>query len=350
MCWIVGPVYDSLLLIFVPLLALALGWLLSSPSLQAPVTLFDTTGTLPFLLYMTLTQGHLLVTLVRTHGNAVLFRRHPWRFTLVPLLVYAAMFASDWVRTTAFVLATYWDVYHSALQTFGLARIYDARAGVSPEEGRTADLALNLAILLGPILGGVMLGEHLAALQGFGELRPAAIAGVLVDPGALARLPEAVMARRDALRLALGAATGAILAFYALHAVRRARAGRKIPWQKSALLASTAVASTAAWGFNSFGNAFLIGNISHAVQYFALVWTTEKENLAERTGAGQGAGGRAILLAAFLAVPNALGLLLFAFTARPVASLLTLCALMHFWYDGFIWSVRKGEHLRVGAA
>ena len=45
------------------------------------------------------------------------------------------------------IAATFWDVYHSAMQTFGLGRIYDARTGNNPNKGRRLDAAFNLLIL-----------------------------------------------------------------------------------------------------------------------------------------------------------------------------------------------------------
>jgi hypothetical protein len=55
------------------------------------------------------------------------------------------------------VLATFWDVYHSALQTFGFARIYDRKAGNDPMVGRRLDWHLNQLLYAGrraPSTGG----------------------------------------------------------------------------------------------------------------------------------------------------------------------------------------------------
>jgi hypothetical protein len=48
--------------------------------------------------------------------------------------------------------------------------------------------------------------------------------------------------------------------------------------------------------------AFLIVNVFQAVQYFALVWSTEKRNRANLTHAGASAMRRVMVFAGFLAV------------------------------------------------
>ncbi len=55
---------------------------------------------------------------------------------------------------------------------------------------------------------------------------------------------------------------------------------------------STGLVSIYTWGFNTWGEAFFIMNVFHAVQYFGIV---------------------------------------------------LVMSIMHFWYDGFIWSVQKKQ-------
>ena len=53
------------------------------------------------------------------------------------------MITSSWVMVSVSVLATFWDVYHSALQTFGFARIYDRKLGNDPTVGRRLDFLMQ---------------------------------------------------------------------------------------------------------------------------------------------------------------------------------------------------------------
>ena len=57
---------------------------------------------------------------------------------------------------------------------------------------------------------------------------------------------------------------------------KRMHDGYRYPLPKIALIASTLFCSIFAWGFRSFGDAFFVVNLYHAVQYFAFVWATEK--------------------------------------------------------------------------
>jgi hypothetical protein len=114
--------------------------------------------------------------------------------------------------------------------------------------------------------------------------------------------------------------------------------GYKIPPKKIALFASTTVMSVYAWGFNSFGMSFLIANIFHAVQYYALVWFKEQKSIKQVFGNKEDvlSKGRRFLL--YISIPLFLGFLLISLKSIYVRSILVVCALMHFWYDSFIWS------------
>jgi hypothetical protein len=137
---------------------------------------------------------------------------------------------------------------------------------------------------------------------------------------------------------------------YAVHVVKRRRAGERLSWQKYALFATTAVASIWAWYGNGFGQALLIVNVFHAVQYFAIVWWSERDNLGKLLGTASFPWARAIAAAALVIAGVAYGFWVAAagdfWATSPVlkAAVLALTntvALLHFWYDGFIWSVRK---------
>lgn len=110
---------------------------------------------------------------------------------------------------------------------------------------------------------------------------------------------------------------------------------------KVALYAITGLCSIFTWGFDSFGEAFFIMNLFHAVQYFALVWWTERANLtrllhARRQGAALaamvGAAGLYGVWAELCDPDNRLAL-----------GVVSVVSIMHFWYDGFIWSARRRE-------
>lgn len=85
----------------------------------------------------------------------------------MPPALLLLLFVSGPALTAAAALAVWWDVYHSALQTFGIGRIFDAKAGNDPEAGRALDLVLSLLLYAGPIACGSMLLYHASLLYSF---------------------------------------------------------------------------------------------------------------------------------------------------------------------------------------
>ena len=113
------------------------------------------------------TSAHLFLVFFRSHVNREIFKTHPYRFTIVPAALFLSMTLSGWMQVAVAVLGTFWDVYHSSLQTFGLGRIYDRLAGNDVREGRGLDIALNLLLYAGPIVAGVSLMEHVNDFHSF---------------------------------------------------------------------------------------------------------------------------------------------------------------------------------------
>jgi hypothetical protein len=84
-------------------------------------------------------------------------------------------------------------------------------------------------------------------------------------------------------------------------------------------------------------------NLFHAVQYLALVWAMEKKRIGQLFRVGERRPWAAGLL--FLA-----SVFLYGFGAQSLDPGLTglwaitiVVSLLHFWYDGFIWSVKKSQ-------
>lgn len=334
--YIAGPTFDWLIFIGSPLLALALGVTVSGSALSnRPFEWNGQTFTWAGLLLGIVIHGHLGAVFFRSHGNPRIFKRYPYRFLSIPVFLFAAMLASPLVLICVSVLATFWDVYHSALQTFGFARIYDAKAGNPPDAGRKLDWWLNQLLYCGPILAGATMLDH------FEDFREFEAVGVHF----FSRIPVVMEAEQASYAwLVVGAGT-LFLLYYLFAQWQLQRAGHRISREKVALLAGTGFVSIYTWGFNSWGEAFLIMNLFHAVQYFGIVWTTERGNMQRlfRVEGSAMAGPGA--LAVFLFV--SLGYGFFAEASPPnmewIWALTLVVSIMHFWYDGFVWSVSRNE-------
>ena len=234
-------------------IALALGMGLAFTVLsEAQVTFMGRENNLMAWFVGPFIMAHLVAVVYRSHLNSGVFRRFPLCFTLIPLALFLAMGFSTTALVVVSVAATFWDVYHSGMQTFGLGRIYDARAGNDPRLGRRLAATFNLLIYAGPIAAGATLKDHVGDFKEFQE----------IDAVFFTRIP----AQAEGAAGALTWAVVAFIAFYLWWYWRAARPGWQVSRQKVALYASTALCSIWAWGFNPYGEAFFIMNFFHALQ------------------------------------------------------------------------------------
>ena len=93
--FIVGSLYDGIFFIFSPLLALGLGILMKGSVLErSDVNLWGYKGSMANIFIGSFISAHLFIVFFRSHGNKMIFKLHPWRFTLVPVALFAACLAS----------------------------------------------------------------------------------------------------------------------------------------------------------------------------------------------------------------------------------------------------------------
>ena len=334
--YIAGRAFDWVFFLLPPLLSLALGALIAGTSFaDHRFWLAGKRATGATVLLGVIVNAHLVAVVARSHLNPGVFRAHLPRFVLVPLALFAAMMVSLWAVVIVAVLVVFWDVYHSALQTFGLARIYDRNAGNDPNVGRRLDFGLNLLLYAGPIVGGAAMLPHFVKLAIFED----------VDATFFTRIPAFMAGNQRYFTWAV-LAFGTIYAVIYVAAYGRLRArGHRISFHKVFLLATTGLCSIWVWGWNPWGQAFFIMNLFHAVQYLALVGWSESASLRRRLRLDGARLGKPLVIAALLTGALAYG----AWTElvrdddRVRWSVVQVVALMHFFYDGFIWSVRKQQ-------
>ncbi|MEC7523688.1 MAG: hypothetical protein VYE22_27645 [Myxococcota bacterium] len=337
--YIVSPVYDWALFLLPPVLALGLGVAISGTdfALREIVVADEPTTGAGFVIGVVI-HAHLVAVFFRSHGNPTILRRFPLRFLLVPPLVWTAIVVSPWLAILATVVATFWDVWHSGAQTFGFGRIYDRNAGFPVHEARRLDFWLNQLLYAGPILAGVTLMEHLIVLEDF-ETFEDALSNFLVV------VPVDVHLRQRWLTWSVVLGGTVFIAAYVLHYVRLWRRGLRPSWLKVWLYASTGLCSLYTWGFNSWGEAFFIMNLFHAVQYLALIWASEHGGWKRRLRLEGRRGATALLFVGFAAAVIGYGLFVETLSTGWVGlwALTLVVSLMHFWYDAFIWSVRAKQ-------
>lgn len=330
--YIVGPVYDWLLFLLPPVAALAIGILLyDSVVATHRFEFWDQTFTPAGLFIGMFIHAHLVLVFFRSHGNKDIFRAHPWRFTAVPLLLFGLMNASLWILVSVSVLATFWDVYHSGLQTFGFARIYDRKAGNDALVGRRLDWWLNQLLYAGPIVAGATMIDHFGDFQEFEQVGSAFFVSI----------PAFMEGNQRYFTWAVVIGGTCFLVYYLYAYARLYRQGHQVSLPKVYLLASTGAVSIYTWGFNTWGGAFFIMNFFHALQYFGIVWAMEKKSIKRIFGVEQ--SGTALVL--FITSAAVYGYFVQAVdpNIHVLWSIVLTVSIMHFWYDGFIWSVQKKQ-------
>lgn len=348
--FIAGPIADTVFLIAAPLVA---------------VLVFIPFRTTPLLSHVMSSEGslirgsrsiadafihvvifaHLFLVFFRSHLNRSIFKLHLIRFTVAPIGLFVALMLSSWVLVFVAILAVWWDVYHSAMQTFGFGRIYDMKRGNDAQVGRRLDYLLNLVLYIGPILGGVSLMTHLLKQNEF-------LAGLDIpklETAMFEWVPAVTTVTSQYITYAILGVCVPFCIYYVYAYWRLHQKGYKISFQKVFLLVIVAIVSLSCWGFDSFGEAFFVMNFFHALQYFFIVWFMEKKNITSVFRLDRIAIGRQIALGIFVfasvgyGVFTLLNVPAFQLDTRALISILLVVSILHFWYDGFIWSVRKGQ-------
>jgi hypothetical protein len=340
--WILDPWRDLLLFVLPPI------WILP---LMALIKVRVDVQTLGLWVLALGGLGHHLPGWIRAYSDPGLRREHPLRLTLGPAVILGTCVAFAFMDLGAmtFIYGA-WSTWHGATQTHGFHRIYDAKAGaVSPLAARL-DFALCLAWFGAAVLHSP--GKLVALLGHYYHA-----GGPLLPVEALA-----------SLRWAWDAGTALVTLGFAVHTWRQYRV--RAPRNPVKLLA---MASSIGfwWGCLTLVDEMLYGvllwEIFHDVQYNALIWVQGRKRVEEGLAEGRlerllfrPGAGRILLYAGLTFLYGAAGLFLHydlahvadPHTARESFSTLlsrvaVVSALIHFYFDGFIWRVRK-ERLRQG--
>lgn len=335
--FIASRIYDSVFFIFAPVLALILVELISNWDWVLDRHLILGINQTPAIFFIAVwTHAHLFAVIFRSHANPNVFPLHRFAFVGVPILLFLGFLVSDWLIITGILVAGFWAVYHLGMQNFGLCRIYDVRHGNPPEMGRTLDYWFQQFINLGPFLFGFCLMPTLYAVRQFRKVG-------WEEPTAWLRSFSTIHSDFTAY---IVTAILLFMAFYVYAYWRLIQQGYRLCPQKVVLLISTGAISVVAWGFLPAWKAFFVMNFFHALQYFALVWWIEKANIQRVARLKNVSGGMWLTLCGFVLTTLVVGIAGQVYgndyiALRWTTSLVLVLALMHYWYDGFIWSVRK---------
>ncbi|WP_447765335.1 hypothetical protein [Sphingopyxis panaciterrae] len=326
-----GPLFDMLFFWGAPVFALLFVDLWLGAAFATPHQMGENMAYALLVFTLVLTNAHLFAVAPRAYFNREVFEQNRGRLTIVPLVLLAGFLISPLLLIVGGVIAFFWDAHHSAMQNFGLSRIYDMKAGNGPQMLRRADMRLNWILYVGPLAAGASLMTHLHA---FDDLRGTSLQQ-------FAALPGAMEGHLPLIGWLATIAYVAIIGWAAVDYRAAMMAGYRPAAHKLALMGTTGLVSLLAWGFSSPLVAFIAINIYHAVQYFALVWLKEGDRMT-----ALGRRSRRTTLILFFAACGAAGVAYQLASGAGIAVLMApfvATSLLHFWFDSFVWSVRKKQ-------
>jgi tetratricopeptide (TPR) repeat protein len=281
-------------------------------------------------------MGHHLPGMIRAYGDRALFQRFRWRFICAPifLVVVCAAF-SVWDLKGIVLVAFIWGVWHGMMQTYGFCRIYDAKVGSFAEVTRRLDFAVcaiwfATAVLLSPQRMTDTLETYYSA------------GGPFIPPAVLRAGQQGLLA------LAL-----LISALFLANFIWLWSSGKRPSPVKLVLL----VTSISFWWYcNNIVASVLVGvalfEVFHDVQYLSLVWIYNRKRVESDSSIGgfmrfvfRRSGA---LVGVYIGLVLAYGGLSLSKSyvgidavKNILTGVVTASALLHFYYDGFIWKVRE---------
>ena len=283
-------------------------------------------------------MGHHLPGMIRAYGDRALFARFKTRFVVAPIaLLLVCVWASVYNIQAIQLVALAWGIWHGLMQTYGFCRIYDAKASAKAAARARMDLALCFSWFLAAVLLSPM--RFRSALDLFYE------SGGPVIPPAL------VVNARYLILFSLAAVT-------VLFLWRQAK-----DWREAGILSPiklTLLASSIAfwWYCNNGVQNILVGialfEVFHDVQYLAIVWIYNRARV-ERDESIHGfmrfvfrrSGSLIGVYVGLVLAYGSIALTTSGVSIEAIKHLLigivTASALLHFYYDGFIWKVRETQ-------
>lgn len=243
--YIIGPVADGVWFLGLPFVAIAIG--LASQQWLPAVAVASVA--------LWVTVPHHFATWLRAYGLREDWARFKDRLIVGPLVICGlTLVGLQWAPLTFLLLTWAWDHQHSVMQQHGLARIYDFKAHAGSPLTPRFDLTLNLVLyvnllITAPIFADFWIRElHRFAL-------PISASGVRI------------------LQSVSWTITGLFLVVYVVHLVRGVRAGYPLnPLKYGFLGASYFLWYFVAWQSHSLLVQQIAHALMHGVQYIVIVY------------------------------------------------------------------------------
>jgi Flp pilus assembly protein TadD len=283
-------------------------------------------------------MGHHLPGMIRAYGDRALFDRFKIRFVVAPVALLAVcVWASVYNIQAVQLVALAWGIWHGMMQTYGFCRIYDSKASAKAAMRARLDLALCFSWFIAAVL--------------LSPMRFRTCLDLYYESGGPVVAPAVVVGMQYLVILALAVVT----ALFLWRQLKDWRASGIVSPVKLTLL----VSSISFWWYCNNGvQNILVGialfEVFHDVQYLAIVWIYNRTRV-ERDESIRGfmrfvfrrSGS---LIGVYVGLVLAYGSIALTTSGVSVEAIkhvligiVTASALLHFYYDGFIWKVRETQ-------
>ncbi len=340
--WILGPKSDALFFILPPIFIVPL-FLALKGQFQIDTFAIWVLGLGGF--------GHHLPGFIRAYSDRDLFKRFKLRLTVVPVMIFITCGLYGFLNLNALTLVTAaWGTWHGAMQINGFVRIYDSKAkSFRPYTARLDWLMclawFGLAILHSPAK------QFSLVTQFYGS------GGLLIPPQAF-----------TVIRQVWEITTILITLLFLFNIIYQWKV--RIPPSPIKLL--TMVLSFAFWWYctvtlNNLLLGVLMWEVFHDIQYDVLVWFFQRQRVDKNLNASpvekwlftKGWSRLVcytslVLSYGFIGVITSFGdlnmperLMSGSSVAQWIFRIILASALLHFYFDGFIWRIRD-KSIRQG--
>jgi len=324
--FIVSPLFDAVFFLGSPLIALAA--VLGAASLVSDQSVSDAV-----LLFMAV--GHHVPTMLRGYADPEEFRANRYRLLAVPAVLIPVLVLVVLTGSKLLYMVFVWDQYHFVRQHYGFLRLYDVRSKQIEKSRLDLDQWLSFSLFVA-IVAHSDFYAYLYSLRLYEMIGPFH-AGL------------GPMLRQASVTFAAVVALG-----WTVDLLRRLSAGQAVPVLKIALFGSTYGVWWYAYTWLSDPLlSYAISSCFHCLQYDALAWYYNRKK-ASSLPVSSGAQvfrflheGRNL----WLYVAAILGYGAFSWVGGMVAPstiflLNRTTGLLHYYYDSFIWRVRRPEFRR----
>jgi tetratricopeptide (TPR) repeat protein len=332
--WIINPYSDALFFIATPVLSLCALLVANQYYSSEKIALF----VLAFF-----AVGHHLPGLMRAYGETDLFARYKIRFIVSPVVIASFVGWSVYNGHLGFfILLAVWDMWHFFMQHYGFMRIYDLKRHKPSRLGSRLDwwvTATWFAYIIADSPHYLINFLERCHRYGFGFY-------TWIDP------LEFVVVRDLIFYAAL-----LVSVIYFFNVIVEYRRGVPIVIPKLAISITTfATVYIAYIVLEDVILGYAITALAHDVQYFAIVWIYNNGVLKRSKLAGKKffrflfQDGRLRLVGFYILLILGYGGI--EATARAtqnfvvydiVKVIIATSAFLHYYYDGFIWKLRKPE-------